>query len=76
MTFKSILKRRFFGPETGLSFIHYGGENPFFSWLKDGKKMAADIRTGTKKGKRVFSFLKKNRLYFTGYYIDTRYKRL
>jgi len=45
MMFKSILKRRFFGPETGLSFIHYGGENPFFSWLKDGKKMAADSGT-------------------------------
>ncbi|MBU8881558.1 hypothetical protein KSK37_00515 [Kaistella sp. DKR-2] len=41
MTFKSILKRRFFGPETGLSFIHYGGENPFFSWLKDGKTMGS-----------------------------------
>lgn len=52
MTFKSILKRRFFGPETGLSFIHYGGENPFFSWLKDGKKMGSGQRDPKLKEKK------------------------
>lgn len=50
MTFKSIFKRRFSGPETGLSFNHCGSENPFFFWLKDGKKRL--VRTAGPKLKR------------------------
>lgn len=71
MTFKSILKSTFFGPETALNFSLKVSEYPFFAWLKDGKKRAADIRTGTKKGKRVLQSPQKKQVVF--YWLSNSY---